>query len=379
MAHQDRPILITGGTGFIASYLAMQLLEAGERVVLFDCNPDQRRLTGFNKGPSNPKDPKYDPKDRFNAVRDRATFVQGDLTLLPHVLAVFDKHDPKSVFHLGALLSAGADANPTFGFEVDLLGTRNVLEAARIYGQHKPSDDPIKVLFPSTIASFGQFPFPDPANPQQVIVRPPQAEDRLIVPNEAVQMPTTMYGVSKVAVERLGEYYHSKSWVDFRAVRFPSVVGAARGPGGTTVYSTLMIQLPLLKIPKPYAVYVPKETRLDIIYIKDAVNALIRLHDAKNLKLRRVYNIAGIRIGGLAPQASDIETAVKVKNPEAAITYETNQQLTDIVHTFGILGGTAAQDDWQWGGPQFDLARTVDDFKVDLENYPNRIKSIELY
>jgi nucleoside-diphosphate-sugar epimerase len=377
MNSKDRPILITGGTGFIASYLAMHLMEAGAHVVLFDCNPDQRRITGFNKGPSNPKDPNYDPKDRFNAVRHRATFVQGDLTLLPHVLSVFEKYRPKSVFHLGALLSAGADANPTFGFEVDLLGARNVLEAARIYGE---PDDLIKVLFPSTIASFGLFPFPDlPANPKQVIVRPPKPEDGLIVPNEAVQMPGTMYGVSKVAVERLGEYYHSKSWVDFRAVRFPSVVGAARGPGGTTVYSTLMIQMPLLKVPKQYAVYVPKDTRLDIIYVKDAVNALLRLHDAKDLKLRRVYNIAGIRMNGLAPQASDIEAAVKRRNRDAVITYETNQQLTDIVHTFGILGGTAAQDDWQWAGPKLNLDETVADFKDDLDKYPNRIKSVELY
>src|SRR5689334_20956036 len=224
----EGPILITGGTGFIASYLAMYLMENGVHVVLFDCNPDQRRLIGFNKGPSNPKDPKFDPKDRYNAVSHRARFVQGDLTSLPQVLSVFERWKPRSVFHLGALLSAGADANPTFGFEVDLLGSRNVLEAARLFGQ---GDEPMKVVFPSTIASFGQFPFKDTDHPGEVIVRPPKPEDELIVPNEAVQMPTTMYGVSKVAVERLGEYYNSKSWVDFRAVRFPSVVGAARGPG----------------------------------------------------------------------------------------------------------------------------------------------------
>jgi nucleoside-diphosphate-sugar epimerase len=376
MDDSEKRILITGGTGFIASYLAMQLMEAGQHVVLFDCNPDRRRLTGFNKGPSDPKDPKYDPKDRYNAVSHRATFIQGDLTVLSHVLSAFERGSIKSVFHLGALLSAGADANPTFGFEVDLVGSRNVLEAARLYSE---PNNPMKVVFPSTIASFGQFPFKDPDHPNQVIVRPPTPDDKLIVANEAVQMPTTMYGVSKVAVERLGEYYNSKSWVDFRAVRFPSVVGASRGPGGTTVYSTLMIQMPLLKVPKPYAVYVPNDTRLDIIYVKDAVNALIRLHDAKNLKLRRVYNIAGIRINGLAPRALDIEAAVKEKNPNAAITYEVNQQLTDTVHTFGILGGTAAPDDWQWGGPQYDLARTVADFKADLDAYPSRIKAIELY
>src|SRR5258708_3164507 len=223
MDADHKPILITGGSGFIASYLAIKLLEAGESVVLFDRDPDLRRLTGFNTGPIDPSDSKFDPNDRYNKVADRVTFVQGDLSLLPHVLALFDAHEPKSVFHLGALLSAGAEANPTMGFEVDLVGSRNVFEAARLYCQHAKTP-PVRVLFPSTIASFGRF-IPGGAH----------------VDNEAVQMPTTMYGVAKVATERLGEYYTGKGWIDFRAVRVPSVIGAARGPRGTTGHSTLMM------------------------------------------------------------------------------------------------------------------------------------------
>jgi threonine 3-dehydrogenase len=86
----------------------MRLLEKkgneDEQVLLFDCNPDVRRLTGFN--------------ERYQNVRNRLTFVQGDLGSLELVLALFE-HQPKSVFHLGAVLSAGADANPTLGFQVD--------------------------------------------------------------------------------------------------------------------------------------------------------------------------------------------------------------------------------------------------------------------
>jgi nucleoside-diphosphate-sugar epimerase len=127
MESQQRTILITGGTGFIGSNLAMRLLEADEytRVVLFDRDPDMRRLTGF-------KSNVVGAKDRYTPVKDRMTFVQGDLTLLPHVLALFDTHQPDSVFHLGALLSAGAEGNPTMGFQTDLVGTWNVLEAARL-------------------------------------------------------------------------------------------------------------------------------------------------------------------------------------------------------------------------------------------------------
>ena len=344
----QNPILVTGGSGFIGSYLAMALLERGEQVVLFDRDPDQSRLKGFGS--------------RYQEVQDRLTFIQGDLSLLAHTLAVFDKHEPKSVFHLGALLSAGAESNPTMGFHVDLIGTWNVLEATRLYSQHKKAA-PVKVMFPSTIASFGSF-----------IV--PGAQ----VKNEDVQMPTTMYGISKVASERLGEYYSAKprQWVDFRAVRFPSVLGAARGPGGTTVYSTLMIQEPLRS--KAYEVYVPEDTRLDVLYVKDAVSALLQLHDVDGAKLkRRVYNIAGIRNGSQAPRADEIAAAVKKAKPDATITFKANQDLSEIIRTFGILDDSAARSDWEWQGPSFDMDKTVEDFKIEIDSYPGRIKSIELF
>ena len=161
MDHRDdQPVLITGGTGFIASYLAMELLKRGEHVVLFDRDPDMRRLTGY--------------KDAYNMFAKQVTFVQGDVSLLPHVLAVFDAHTPKSVFHLGALLSAGAESNPTMGFQTDTVGTWNVLEGARLYCQ-KERQPPVRVVFPSTIASFGLFIAPGAK-----------------VPNEAPQLPTTM-------------------------------------------------------------------------------------------------------------------------------------------------------------------------------------------
>jgi nucleoside-diphosphate-sugar epimerase len=286
------------------------------------------------------------------------------------VLAVFDVHEPTSVYHLGGLLSAGAESNPTQGFQVDTVGTWNVLEAARLY-YHCHCDklqDPIKVIFPSSIASFGSF-----------------IAAGLKVENEDVQMPTTMYGLSKVTSERLGEYYNRKKWVDFRGVRFPSIIGAARGPGGTTVYSTLMIQLPAQG--KAYEPYVNKEIRLDILYVKDAVSALILLHDAPAAKLtveRRVYNIAGIRTKDQAgqdqaPQAREIEAAVKAAKPGAVITYNPDPDLLTILHTFGILDGSALKADLGWMGPAFDLPKAVTDFVKEVQTYPKRIKAIELF
>jgi nucleoside-diphosphate-sugar epimerase len=354
MANKQRTVLITGGTGFIGSNLAMRLLQDDPhvKVVLFDRNPDQSRLTGF-------KSDVPGVKDRYTPVKDRITFVQGDLTLFPHVLALFDNHNPDSVFHLGALLSAGADANPTMGFLVDLQGTWHVLEAARLYCQHAGMP-PIRVLFPSTIASFGDF------------IAPGQ-----LVPNEAVQMPTTMYGVAKVSVERLGEYYTRKGWIDFRAVRFPSVIGASRGPGGTTVYSTLIVQQAALG--QSYEAYVGADTPLDIIYVADAVEALVRLHGANNAGLkRRVYNIAGIRMSGKPPTAGQIADAVKAVVPKANLTFKSTP-LEATVRGFGVLDDSAAGADWGWPRKPNDLATAVKLFIDDVRNYPGRIKALELF
>ena len=113
-----------------------------------------------------------------------------------------------------------------------------------------------------------------------------------------------MYGVSKVACERLGEYCHPKRWV---------------------------------------------------------------------------YNIAGIRINGEAPQASEIAAAVKQKIPGADITFKTNQKLTDTIRSFGILDDSVARSEWEWGSDYTYLNRVVEDFSKEVSTYPERIKSLELF
>lgn len=127
-------VLITGGTGFIGSYLAMDLLKKGNEVVVADRSYDLRRIEGF--------------KDEFEKNKDRLTFIQGDLSLSEHVHQWFDEFRPQSVYHLGALLSAGAETNPTQGFLTDLQGSWHVLEAARLQRQRKKSG-PVKVIFPA--------------------------------------------------------------------------------------------------------------------------------------------------------------------------------------------------------------------------------------
>ena len=111
-----------------------------------------------------------------------------------------------------------AERYPVSAFRTNLVGTFNVLEAVRLFGVGM-------VIFASSIATFGEG-VSDP------------------VSNEATQKPMTMYGVTKVASERLGEYYCGRFGVNFRALRLPSIVGVGRGPGGASAYSTLMIEKP---------------------------------------------------------------------------------------------------------------------------------------
>ena len=379
--NQNR-VIVTGGSGFIGSHLTLDLLErSNDEVVLFDRDPDLRRIREHWKFKQN--------KDQWNT---RLTFVHGDLTKAEQVYALFDKHEPRTVYHLGALLSAGAETNPTMGYDVDLLGSRHVLEAARLVREsssHGQPCPPIKVIFPSTIASFGDY-----------------VQNHDNVPNESTQMPTTIYGVAKVSVERLGEYYYRQRrntldgspWVDFRALRFPSVVGPTRGPGGTTAYSTLMCDLPIRGY--NYEAYVSEETRIGIVYVKDAVKALRMLENAAldaADPIRRVFNIRGI-VGddNMPPTAGQIATAVRQAWKKAAdsaapaakeffkrglgtITFARDDKLEATVRSFGILDESVTQKALGYSGEFTRLEAAVQDFIDEAWKSPGSFKRIELY
>ena len=218
--------LITGGTGFIGSHLARELHKRGEKVILFDVKEDCPII-----------------KD----IRDDISIIKGDLGSWPEVLHAVEKDKVDTIFHTGSLLSASAEENPIAGHKVNANGTFTILEAARLFNVKK-------VIYTSTIASYG--------------IDLPEFVDEY-----TIQRPRTMYGVTKVFSELLGEYYNVKFGIIFRALRLPSVIGPGRGEGGLSAYSTLMISEPALG--RPYSVPVKEDTVMAIQYIKDAVQALI--------------------------------------------------------------------------------------------------------
>lgn len=298
--------LITGGGGFIGGRLARRLIARGDEVLLFDIA--------------------FPPE--HSDLYQKAGTRKGNIAIFTDVLDVVNKFRPESVYHLGALLSARTEENPITAYPVNIDGSFFVLEASRLFGVKK-------VVYTSSIASFGPG-VPDP------------------VPNEYDQKPTTLYGVSKVFTERLGEYYHKEFGLGFRAIRLPSVLGTGRGQGGASAYSTLMIDRPAHG--EPVVVWCEERTKIPLLYVDDAVEALIRVHDAPEASLRRCsYNIAGF-----SPTAQEISNAVKAKIPSAEITFSPDPKMQEILDSWPrSLDDMPARNEWGWE-PTIDLDGTID-------------------
>jgi len=308
--------LITGGLGFLGVYLARALLERGEEVVLFDVVRSSPLIQD---------------------IKEKLKIVQGDLASWAEVLEVVKQNKIDGIYHTGALLSASAEEKPITAYQVNAGGTFNVLEAAKLFNVER-------VIYTSTIASYGSY--------------------LHMVNEDTIQMPISMYGVTKVFSERLGEYYCRKFGVDFRAVRLPSVIGPGRGPGGASAYSTLMISEPALQ--RPYEVYVEEDVIMPLLYINDCVDALIRLYDTDHSKLkRRVYCIAGF-----SPTAKEIADEVKRILPGAGIKFNPNAELTEIVRSWPrYVDETKAHEDWGWK-TKYLLKQTVEDFVKAVQAHP---------
>ena len=307
--------LITGGTGFIGSHLALELHKRGEKVILFDVKEDCTII-----------------KD----IRDDISIIKGDLGSWPEVLHAVENNNVDTIFHTGSLLSASAEENPIAGHRVNANGTFTILEAARLFNVKK-------VIYTSTIASYG--------------IDLPEFVDEY-----TIQRPRTMYGVTKVFSELLGEYYNVKFGIIFRALRLPSVIGPGRGEGGLSAYSTLMISEPALG--RPYKVPVKEDTVMAIQYIKDAVQALIMLRDAKTEHLKRnTYNLAGF-----LPKAIDIVNSVRNYVPDAEIEFAPDEKTVKIVDSWArTIHETRAKEEWGWE-PRYSLDETVNDFIRELQN-----------
>ncbi|UCF72631.1 MAG: NAD-dependent epimerase/dehydratase family protein [Deltaproteobacteria bacterium] len=301
--------LITGGHGFIGYYLAKLLLDEGEQVVLFDVAPESRLTKG---------------------IRDSVKIVHGDLGDWAQVLDVVKDDEIDCIYHAGALLPPVTEQYPAAAYAVNITGTFNVLEAARLF-------DVESVMYLSTLATFGRD-------------VPP------VVPNDASQRPPNMYGVTKVCSERLGEYYHARFGVNFRGIRFPPIIGMGRFDKAQSAYNYLAIQESAMG--RPYTIYVDRSTTIALLYVKDAVLGLVALNKAEEGKLtRRVYNLYGF-----SATAQELVDTVRRYIPDAKIDFKPDQTMIRAVENLPQkLDDTLARRDWGWS-PRYSLDSAVEDF-----------------
>jgi nucleoside-diphosphate-sugar epimerase len=261
-----------------------------------------------------------------------------DCTQPPQILEVIRRYDIGTIYHLAALLSATAEEKPHAAWNINVDGLFNVLEAARQYR--------CQVFFPSSIGAFG------PSTPRDQ------------TPQVTVQRPTTMYGVTKVAGELLCDYYASRFGIDTRGLRLPGLISYVALPGGGTTDYAVEIFYQALRY-RHYACFLKADTRLDMMYMPDAIGAIMALMDAdpSRLRHRNAYNVSAMSITP-AELAAEISRYI----PDFAIDYHVDPLRQSIADSWPrALDDKAARADWGFA-PQFDLARMTSDMLARLRD-----------
>jgi len=310
-----KKILVTGATGQIGSELVPALREIyGKDDV----------IAGVHK---------REPQEELRF----GPYVTCDVTNYDEVVKTIKEHEVGKIFHLSSILSALGEQKPQLAYQVNFNGLYNVLEAARQNGVER-------VIIPSSIAAFG------PDTP------------KINTPNDTVQRPTTIYGISKVFQELIGAYYFKKFGLDVRGVRFPGIISWKAEPtAGTTDYAVAIFYEAIRK--KQYTCYLRGDTRLPMMYMPDAIDALIKLDqaDIKKLKHHTDFNVSSMSF-----TPAEIAEAIKKRIPQFEISYEIDPVRQAIADSWpSSLDDSVARKEWGWK-PKWDLERMTDDMLANL-------------
>ena len=243
-----------------------------------------------------------------------------------------------TIVHLAAVLSATGEKHPDLALKINNQGTQNIFEIARL--------NKLKVFTPSTIAVFG------PSTPK---------DD---TPDDCIMRPTTMYGLTKIHTELLGEYYHNKFGLDFRSLRYPGVISGKAAPGGgTTDYAVEIYHDALAK--RSYTCFLTEDTALPMIYMPDLLKATVGLMEADPKDLtRRVYNL-----GAMSFTPKELCESIQEVLPEFKMDYKPDFR-QDIANTWPKkLNCDYAKRDWGWEA-DYDVRKMTKEM-LDLLNAQN--------
>lgn len=309
-------IIITGALGQIGTELTLKLREKyGEENVL----------------PTDIKEPENEAlKGKPFEILD----VRDDARLRE----ITESFRPDTIMHMAALLSATCEKNPQLAWDINMGGLVNALELAREFG--------LKFFTPSSIGAFG------PSTPKEN------------TPQVTVQRPTTMYGVNKVAGELLCDYYFEKFGVDTRGVRFPGLISHVKEPGGGTTDYAVEIYFEAVRNGR-YTSYIDKDTNMDMMYMDDAIDAIIDLMeaDAARLKDRNAFNVTAMSIN-----PGMVANEIRKHIPEFELDYDVDPVRQSIAETWpNAIDASEAVNQWDFE-PRYNLARMTETMLEAIRN-----------
>lgn len=259
-----------------------------------------------------------------------------DITNAQQIADVVKKYQVDTIYNLAALLSAVAEAKPQLAWQIGMGGLFNVLEVSRETGA--------AVFTPSSIAAFG----------------PGTVKD--MVPQDTVQRPQTMYGVTKVSGELLSDYYHKRFGVDTRSVRFPGLISNVTLPGGGTTDYAVDIYYAAVREGK-FTCPLKPGTYMDMMYMPDALRATIELMEADPTKLihRNSFNLASMSF-----EPTEIIAEVKRLVPELEVKFEIDELRQSIADSWpNSMDDSCARAEWGWK-PEYDLRAMSEDMVLKL-------------
>lgn len=274
---------------------------------------------------------------RVSDNREEGPFERLDVTDADKMHALAKDFGADTMMHMAALLSATAEKNPLFAWNLNMGGLMNALEVSR--------ELDLQFFTPSSIGAFG------PSTPKQG------------TPQDTLQRPTTMYGVNKVAGELLCDYYFHKFGLDTRGVRFPGLISYVAQPGGGTTDYAVDIYYKALQEGK-YTSYIAEGTYMDMMYMPDALQAIVDLMEADPSKLvhRNAFNVTAMSF-----EPSQIAAAIRKQIPTFEIDYDVDPERQAIADSWpDAIDATAAVEEWGFK-VDYDLDKMTADMLEKLQ------------